>query len=614
MGVEAGAQVARARALVVLRIRSRALAVALLPAAVAVILLAGAFSGRLAGPGWDAARWVLTPVAVLVLLAAAGIALVVARARPAMSPTVPIAEEAAPDLYRMVRDLADRLEVPAPSAIALTPDCDSWLEDRTHPAHGPPPAEEHDDIAGAGKHAHRRHPVAPVLVIGSPFLWWMRVGELRAVLAPVVAGTGPSAHPDIAAARRFVRGLDAAVAVTSAPRRDPVSRAVLAGVGWVARLLLRSCRLHAAELERGVAAAAAERAQAVDYGLRIVAQEQVGLAYAGWDRLLTRVALPAWRMGRWPSRLDAGVVAALTELSRRDRLAEGFASRLGERPACDLLEEPGAVDESASLLAARLFHGGPAGPGPDWSPVDWSEYPDEVVDRRWRIDAARLHRVLDAMGVRPAAGPAAPATGSPTLSRVLDHLTAPTGETPPFPTGTPEPPPPPNGDDEYEDEDEEDLSGTTPRSANLAARLSAELAREETAATPRPSTATSGTATSGTASSATAAPAAGSPATPDPLALWDDRALPLFPLQPPRTARELLADHLTAMICCAAMDTAGATPGLDWLDGPTLLHNGERTADLAPKILTLIEEGDPTPLRAWLAELGIRPEKPVRLV
>ncbi|MFD9980092.1 hypothetical protein ACFWZJ_06840 [Streptomyces massasporeus] len=607
MGVEAGAQAARARALAVLRIRSRALAVALLPAAVAVILLAGAVGDRLEGPGWDAARWVLTPFAVLVLLAAAGVALVVARARPAMSPTVPVTEEAAPDLYRMVRDLADRLDVPAPSAIALTPDCDSWLEDRTHPAHAPPPAEEQRDIAGAGKQAHRRHPVAPVLVIGSPFLWWMRVGELRAVLAPVIAGTGPSAHPDIAAARRFVRGLDAAVAVASEPRRDPVSRVVLAGVGWVARLLLRSCRVHAAELERGVAAAAAERAQAVDYGLRIVAQEQVGLAYAGWDRLLTRVALPAWRMGRWPSRLDAGVVAALTELSRRDRLAEGFASRLGERPACDLLEEPGTVDEAASLLAARLFHGGPAGPGPDWSPVDWSEYPDEVVDRKWRLDAARLHRVLDAMGVRPATGPTAPATVAPTLSRVLDHLTdtgpawaagntaatgSVVGATGPGPDTAPSGAagPPPGRPDPLDDED---LADTTAPSATLAARLSAELAREE------------------------AAPAAPSPAspspTPDPAALWDDRALPLFPLQPPRTARELLADHLTAMVCCAAMDTAGATPGLDWLDGPTLLIDGERTADLAPKVLTLIEDGDATPLRAWLSQLGIRPEKPVRL-
>lgn len=431
MGVEAGAQAARSRALAVLRIRSRALAVALLPAAVAVILLAGGSTGHLVGRGWDVSRWVMGVAAVLVLLAAGAIALVVARARPAVSPTVAIAEESAPDLYRMVRDLADRLDVPAPSAIALTPDCDSWLEDRTHPAHGPPPQEDRDEITGVrgitpGR--SRRTAASPVLVIGSPFLWWMRVGELRAVLAPVVAGTGPSAHPDIAAARRFVRGLDAAVAVTSAPR-GPVFRSVLAGVGWVARLLLRSCRGHAAEMERGVAAAAAERAQAVDYGLRIVAQEQVGLAYAGWDRLLTRVALPAWRMGRWPSRLDAGVVAALTELSRRDRLAEGFASRLGERPACDLLEEPGSIDEATSLLAARLFHGGPAEAGPDWAPVDWQEYPEEVVDRKWRTDAARLHRVLDTLGVRRAPDPATPHHDAPTLARVVEHLTDPTAET-----------------------------------------------------------------------------------------------------------------------------------------------------------------------------------------
>ena len=94
----------------------------------------------------------------------------------------------------------------------------------------------------------------------------------------------------------------------------------------------------------------------------------------------------------------------------------------------------------------------------------------------------------------------------------------------------------------------------------------------------------------------------------------DDATLPLFPLQPPRSARELLADHVTAMVCCAAMDTAGATPGLDWLDGPTLLLGGERAADLAPRVLSLIEDGDPGPLRAWLVESGIRPEKPVRLV
>ncbi|ANJ08322.1 hypothetical protein Spa2297_15855 [Streptomyces parvulus] len=691
-----GAQAARSRALAVLRVRSRALAVALLPAAVAVVLLVGGATGRLPGTGWDAARWAVSVLAVLVLLAAAAVALVVARARPAATPTVTIAEESAPDLYRMVRDLADRLDVPAPSAIALTPDCDSWLEDRTHPAHGPPPAPRRTDPAVPGGHARPRGAAAPVLVIGSPFLWWMRVGELRAVLAPVVAGTGPSAHPDIAAARRFIRGLDAAVAVASADRRNPLSRAACAGLARVCRLLLRGCRVHAAQMERGVASAAAERAQAVDYGLRIAAQEQVGLAYAGWDRLLTRVALPAWRMGRWPSRLDVGVVAALTELSRRDRLAEGFASRLGERPACDLLEEPGAMDEAVSLLTARLFHGGPE-TGPDWSPVDWDEYPEEVVDRTWRTDAARLHRVLDTLGVRRAAEEdTAPGTEGPTLARVLDHLTVPTdgpgaapgmasaggpgtlpgaasadgpgtlpgtasadgpgtlpgatpadgsgtlpGTTPavgpaapphtaptdgpidpsrtaPAPQATPHPPTdgapapgdttapgdtPAPGETPTHPEDDDDLGGTTTRGAALAAGLSAQLAREEAAAQ---------RAGAGTAAPATPAATAGA-AGPD-AALWDDGALPLLPLQPPRSGREILTAHITAMVCCAAMDTAGATPGLDWLDGPSLLFDGARAADLAPSVLSLVETGDPGPLRHWMTELGIRPEKPVRLV
>ncbi|MET7514509.1 hypothetical protein ABZS88_13685 [Streptomyces sp. NPDC005480] len=627
MGAEMGAQAARSRALAVLRIRGRALAVALLPAAFAVVLAAGAVTGHMAGGGWRTARWIVTVLALVVLACAAGIALVVARARPAVSPTVPIAEERAPDLYRLVRDLADRLDVPAPSAIALTPDCDSWLEDRTHPAHGPPrpkddegriPRDTDDPGIRGGGAGRGRVPAAPVLVIGSPFLWWMRVGELRAVLAPVVAGTGPSAHPDIAAARRFVRGLDAAVAVAAAPGRGPLGRLVLGGVGWVARLLLRSCRGHAGEMERGVAAAAAERAQTVDYGVRIVAQEQVGLAYAGWDRLLTRVALPAWRMGRWPSRLDAGVVAALTELSRRDRLAEGFASRLGERPACDLLEEPGTVDEAASLLAARLFHGGPAEQSPDWAPVDWQEYPDEVVDRKWRMDAARLHRVLDALGVHGSADPASPDREGPTLARVMDHLATATraGDSaePVSPADTaapvdsaapvdpahsvaPEDPTTPH-DPEDASEIAEDVSGDgedredTP-TALLAAGLSAESAREESE---RP---------------APPVPAAGQG--PDE-ALWDEGMLPLFPLQPPRTGRELVADHVTAMVCCAAVDTAGAAPGLDWLDGPSLLVGGERAKDLTPRVLSLVEEGDPEPLRAWLTRLGIRPEKPVRLV
>ncbi|MER6105525.1 hypothetical protein ABT115_25275 [Streptomyces sp. NPDC001832] len=576
---ELGAQSARARALALLRIRSRATAAAILPAAVAVVLLVAGAQGHAVGSGWDTARWAVTACAAVVLLLAAAVAVAIVRARPAVSPTIPLPEDAAPDLYRLVRELADRLGVPAPSAIALTPDCDSWLEDRTHPSAQPGA----DQGTRSASRVRRRVRAAPVLVIGSPFLWWMRVAELRAVLAPVVAGTGPSAHPDIAAARRFVRGLDGAVADAAVPVSGPLSgvrRVPRAFVGRVALLLLRSCRTHAAEMERGVAAAASVRAQGVDYGLRIVAQEQVGLAYAGWDRLLTRVALPAWQMGRWPSRLDAGVVSALTELSRRDRLAGGFTSRLGERPACDLLEEPGAADEAASLLAARLFHGGPAQTGPDWSPVDWQQYPEEVVDRKWRTEAARLHRVLDSMGTVQASsgggfsddsdGPAFPIDASvPTLARVVEHL-----------------------------------AGRCGSGEALAAGISAAVAREEAAAGQPPA---------GGASSPTGARSAAHTGG-DVLDFWGPVPLPIFPLQPPRTGTELLADHVAAMVCCAAVDTAGAAPGLDWLDGPALLVDGERRADLGSPVLSLVEDGDAAPLRSWLASVGVRTDKPVRLV
>ncbi|MFJ1753763.1 hypothetical protein [Kitasatospora sp. NPDC088134] len=387
----AAVDTARARARAVLRLRGRAVAAAALPAACAAVLFAGRFTGRIGAPGapdaalWDGIRWAVGAVAALTLLLAALVARAHRRAVPPVTPAVPLERSDAPELYRLIEELADRLDVPAPAAIALTPDCDSWLEE---------------------PHAAARRPSAPVLVIGSPFLWWMRAGELRALLAPVVAGTAAAADPDIAAARRWLRTLDAAL---GEHRRGPVA--------LVDRRLLGACREHSAELEQAAAARSSELARAVDPGLRIAAQEQVGLAYAGWDRLLTRVALPAWRLGRHPEHLNAGVVSALTELSRRDRLAaDGYGNRLGDRPACDLLEEPGAVDARVSRLAAGLLHEEPAG---GWRPLAWADYPREVVDHGWRAQAAALQAALG--GDRKHTGPA--------LDQVLARLAAGEAET-----------------------------------------------------------------------------------------------------------------------------------------------------------------------------------------
>ncbi|MFF0411463.1 hypothetical protein ACFYUY_13565 [Kitasatospora sp. NPDC004745] len=526
----AAVDTARAHAQAVLRVRGLALAAAAMPAAVAVVLLAGRFTGRIGAPGsadaagWDTARWVVGAVAALALLVAGLTARAYRRAVPPQTPAVPLARAEAPELYRLIGELADRLDVPAPSVLALTPDCDSWLEDL-------PP------VRSARPFRPHAEPPGPMLVIGSPFLWWMRADELRALLAPVVAGAAASADPEIAAARRFLRSLDASLDpgqgaapglgggnLAGPPRPARRGPAALADrvTGGITRRLLGACRGHAAELERAVAARASEQARTVDYGLRIAAQEQVGLAYAGWDRLLTRVALPAWRLGRHPAHLNAGVVAALTELSRRDRLADGYGNRLGDRPACDLLEEPGSVDRAVSRLAAELFFGRPEAGA--WHELEWSDYPADVVDAGWRAGAAALQAALDRLA--PQARP-----GSPTLTRLLVRLADGEGEP-------------------------------------LAAALTAQLAR-------------------------TTAPA------------------PL--LEPDRTGRDLLVDHVTAMVCCAAVDTAGGRPGLDWLDGPVLLLGGVRRTDLAGPVAQAVEQGQDGPLRAWLDAADVRLEKPVRL-
>jgi hypothetical protein len=379
-----GAADARARARSVLRLRTGAILCAV---GAAALLLTGAF--RSAGDGTAGKALAVAAVALTGLLAWAALGLALAR-RPE-SAAVPLRPDDAPELHEMIGALAADLNVPAPDEVRICPECDSWLEQ------------------GPGRPWSKPR---TVLVVGGPFLWWLRVGELRALLAPVVAGTEPAADPAVAAARAWVRRLDAVAhpyaarirPAKVAPWTAPLRRVPRA----FARQLLDLTRGQAEIMERDIAAWASARAQDVDAPLRATAHEQVGLAYAGWDRLLTRLAAPAWNRGTYPDALMAGVVAALTELSQRDRLADMFGARLAERAACDLLADPERVDARVSRLAVEVF-----ADRETRRPVGWADYPALVIEPIWRERAGVLVDALDASDGQP--GPAC-------VGRVLDRI------------------------------------------------------------------------------------------------------------------------------------------------------------------------------------------------
>jgi hypothetical protein len=244
--------------------------------------------------------------------------------RSAIAPpkTVPLAGGSAPELELLVRQLALQLQVPTPAGIELSPDCDAWLDPR---------------------------PGGPVLVIGAPFLWWLRVSELRGLLAPLVAGMAAAGDERIVRARAFAnRSIGA---LHGRPGRT------LRLFPTMRRRLAAYFEARAEVLERVVAWEAVAASRMIEPAARAYAHEQINMAAAGWDRVLTRLAQPAWESGYCPVGLNVALVGALTSLGRRDRMAGSLATRLSERPACDLLEEPGDVDARASRMAAELFQG-----------------------------------------------------------------------------------------------------------------------------------------------------------------------------------------------------------------------------------------------------------------
>jgi hypothetical protein len=72
--------------------------------------------------------------------------------RPPVSPTVALPPGGFGELLLAVRQVTAALDVDEPHGIEISPDCDAWLDPRQE---------------------------GPVLVVGAPFLWWLRVSELR---------------------------------------------------------------------------------------------------------------------------------------------------------------------------------------------------------------------------------------------------------------------------------------------------------------------------------------------------------------------------------------------------------------------------------------------------
>jgi hypothetical protein len=258
---------------------------------------------------------------------------------------VPLETGERSELSLIVRQISAALGVPTPAAIELSPDCDAWLEPR---------------VGG------------PVLVIGTPFLWWLRVSELRGLLAPVIAGLEAAHDPAVVRARRVVRRLDLA----EQQGCGPWPRGVLT-------LVAECCRTRAENMERVIAAQASQRARIVEPAGRVYAHEQVGLVAAAWDRLLTRLAFPAWDAGYSPCTLNAALVSALVELGERDRVGVGLADRLSERPGCDLLDEPGSVDRAVSQVVPVVYQSKPVE-----RTLEWSEYTRLVAEPLLRKAAA----------------------------------------------------------------------------------------------------------------------------------------------------------------------------------------------------------------------------------
>ena len=342
------------------------------------LAMVGAVVLALALAGLGLAAWVLLPEPPfygVMMLFAAGVAVAwsafrVARTRLAEAPVVVLLAAEAPELYRMVAELADGLGVPPPSKLAVAPGTRPRL------------------LAGDGG-----------LVIPACWLWWLTVWELRQALAVEVVLGPAMAQGDIADAYRIVRRIDAAQVEHYG---HPFIRRPLGA-------LQSSIASRAAALDQILADWANRRSAAVTDPDFAAIRWQADFAADAWSVLLDRFAVQAWAVGVSPRALGEGTrgfAAALVSAG----LVNGAPEQRRDSPAAStLLFDPTSVDERVSMLANTN-----AG-GESRRLVEWSDYIAEVIDPGRRRRASALVSSVDRVEGR---------TGPASVSRVLACLEA----------------------------------------------------------------------------------------------------------------------------------------------------------------------------------------------
>jgi len=311
----------------------------------------------------------LATVTLMVCVIVVWSAIQVVRAPLAEPPVVVLPVSEAPELHRMVEELAGTLGISPPRRISVAPV--TWPQ----------------LLGGNGG-----------LVVPGCWLWCLTVEELRQALAPCVALVPAMKRRDIAGAYRLAHRVDAAQAqhLNRLVRRPLVS-------------LQAALAKRVSALDGVLGEWAHRRASAVRMDDYDADRWQADFAAEAWSLFLDRFVVDAWIIGVAPRALGIGA-REFASAHVSAGLLEGVpAHRRDDTPATTLLLDPSHVDELVSMAASAQVGGGPR------RPIEWSDYISEVVDPERRRHASALISAVDRVEGR---------TGPASLARVLSCLEA----------------------------------------------------------------------------------------------------------------------------------------------------------------------------------------------